>query len=357
MTTVAYGDRVRQTTTTTGTGNLSLDPQPDIRWRTFVDELGTGDFIQYQIEVDGTGQWENGHAQIIPGTPDQLVRYQVMKTSAGNTLPIDLPAGTHIVTSGVNANLFAQLDFNLRNQIIAGDFHYEATDGFKIDPGNCTIDGLDHIWPTALAGPGVSGHTANTLHYVYLYNQAPGNDVPAVEVSTVAAALHPANRYWAKGADSSRRLIGFFSADIAGVVHPFIGARNDAQLTVFYEQNVGTLIWDGQSTAAWSEMPLFQKFAPVGTLEVTISVEMVFSAQNNANKIGIDPTDHGTGSVEQGIYRQAFNANKDVSIIEDSLVRMPIIKAAPALWTRNTNNNGSTDYIVTMDAATVNLRP
>lgn len=354
---VAYGDRVRQTTQSTGTGNLNLDAQPDIRWRTFAAEIGSADFIRYQIEVDGTSQWENGFAQIVTGTPDVLVRYLVTKTSAGNTLPIDLPAGNHQVTSGIDAGYFEDRDITIRNQITAGDYHYEPSNGFNIDPGSATIDGLFHIWTGAIAGPGATGHTPNTLHYVYLYNVAPGNQVPAVEVSTTAPALDPAQRYWAKGADATRRLFGMFRADAAGAVHVFFAIRNDAELTIYYDQNADTQIFDGQSLAAWSSVTNFAQFAGPGVFEARLSVSMLFSNQNNANRIGLNPTDNGTDPVDSGIYRQVFNASKDAAVIEDSNLIIPMLKDAPALWTRNENLNGTTDYQITIDSVSVNLRP
>lgn len=354
---VGYGNRVWQTTQTTGTGDLDLIVPSSIRWRSFAQEIGADSFMSYELEADGSGAWEIGFCQIVPGSPDRLVRYLVSQNSLGTQAPIDLPAGTHQITSGLHKSWFEIADYNTVSQLSGGDFNYDAVNGFKILSGSAMIGNFAHIWATTLIGPGATGYTANTAHCVYLYNNTPGDMTPLVEVSTLQPQMSPAYRYWNKAGDDSRRLIGFFRADSTGAIHEFVGLRNGSILTLYFTQTAETEIFDGQSTAAWSKIDPFGQFAPVGAFEVGFSVEMIFANQNNANKVGIHPADQTTDPVESGMYRQVFNASKDAALIEDSNIRLVLQNVTPVLYTRNENLNGNTDYVVNLDVVAVNLRP
>lgn len=355
----AYGNRVWQTTTTTGAGNLSLDPVNAPRWRSFADEIAAegGDYISYLIEVDGTGQWEFGAAQILPGSPDQLVRYFVEQNSDGTNIPLILSAGTHQVTSPMGKSWFRQVDIANRNLLSGGAFIYSAALGFEILPGVCSIGGFRFTWESTINGPGTGGYTPNTLYHVYLYSPTPEDSIPLYEVTTVGSVISLKYGYWHKIGDDGRRLIGWFRADSNGNVHSFVAIRNGSELTIFYDITTENEIWLGQSEAAWSRITSLDQFAPVGSFNIGFAVEMIFGNQNNANKIGIHPIDLGLSSVESGLYRQAFNANKDTAIIADSYRLLPLVKSAPELWTRNENYTGSTPYGITLDSVSVNLIP
>lgn len=90
-----HGELVLETSTTTGTGTLTLAGAVSGR-RTFAAGIGEGNTCAYSIEASN-GQKETGIGTVGSGT---LVRTTLKASSTGSKL--DLPAGTHYV--GVSAN-------------------------------------------------------------------------------------------------------------------------------------------------------------------------------------------------------------------------------------------------------------
>lgn len=79
-----YADRVKETTTTIGTGTYNLDGAA-IGFRTFVAGVGTGQVVTYACE-DGTN-WEIGEGTVTSGTPDTLSRTTILASSnSGNAV-------------------------------------------------------------------------------------------------------------------------------------------------------------------------------------------------------------------------------------------------------------------------------
>ncbi|TDK63566.1 hypothetical protein [Sapientia aquatica] len=73
-----YADRVRETTTTTGTGTYSLGGAVT-GFITFVSGVTTGQVVTYCAE-DGTN-WEVGEGTITSGAPDTLTRTTILASS------------------------------------------------------------------------------------------------------------------------------------------------------------------------------------------------------------------------------------------------------------------------------------
>lgn len=90
-----FADRVKETSTTTGTGNVTLAGAVT-GFRTFNAALGTDSFFGYCIEaVDGSGvpsgDWEVGMGRLSASTT--LVRVRVYSSSNANAL-VNFAAGT-----------------------------------------------------------------------------------------------------------------------------------------------------------------------------------------------------------------------------------------------------------------------
>lgn len=96
-------DFVRETSTTTGTGALSLGGAASSDFRTFVAALGDGSQCRYSIRNPGTGEWETGIGTITAGTPDTLSRDTVEASSNAGAL-VNFTAGTKDVTVSATAN-------------------------------------------------------------------------------------------------------------------------------------------------------------------------------------------------------------------------------------------------------------
>lgn len=85
-----YADRVKETTTTTGTGTYSLaGAEPG--FQTFVAGATTGSTVTYVVE-NGT-DWEVGEGVITDGSPDTLTRASIIASSNAGAA-VDWAAGT-----------------------------------------------------------------------------------------------------------------------------------------------------------------------------------------------------------------------------------------------------------------------
>jgi hypothetical protein len=101
-----FQDRVKDTSTTTGTGSITLSGTAPAGFRTFASAFATGNRVFYCIEaVDGsgnpTGDWEVGNGTLSAATT--LERTQVYASSTGTAL-INFSAGTKSVFCTIPAN-------------------------------------------------------------------------------------------------------------------------------------------------------------------------------------------------------------------------------------------------------------
>lgn len=98
-------DRVKETTTTTGTGNLTLAGAA-AQFRTFNAAFGLNAMFSYVI-VDADGvDWETGRGFLSASTT--MVRTVVTRSSNADAL-VNLSAGTHTVFSTVTEDSFENL--------------------------------------------------------------------------------------------------------------------------------------------------------------------------------------------------------------------------------------------------------
>ena len=93
---LVLNDRVKETTTTTGQGTISLGGAAT-GFETFVTGIGDTNTTYYIIVHESDGTWEIGIGTIGDASPDTLARTTVIDTSAGNTTKIDFAAGNKTV--------------------------------------------------------------------------------------------------------------------------------------------------------------------------------------------------------------------------------------------------------------------
>ena len=84
-------DRVKETSTTTGTGTFSL-AGAETGFETFVSGIGTGNTTYYSIVLDGTNEFEVGIGTVTDATPDTLSRDTVISSSNSDAL-VNFSAG------------------------------------------------------------------------------------------------------------------------------------------------------------------------------------------------------------------------------------------------------------------------
>ena len=90
---LVINDRVRETSTTSGTGTLNLAGAVT-GFRTFVDGIGNSNTTYYAIHEQGTNNWEVGIGTVTDATPDTLARTTVLDNSLGNTSKINFGSST-----------------------------------------------------------------------------------------------------------------------------------------------------------------------------------------------------------------------------------------------------------------------
>lgn len=110
-------DRVEQTTTTTGTGTLSLIAPTDASRRSYVEAAGSGGRGWYCIETLDQTQYEYGWGVVTAGTPDTLTRNPILSTNS-NAL-VNFPAGTKRVYCTLPATMASRI-VNVQSYTDAG---------------------------------------------------------------------------------------------------------------------------------------------------------------------------------------------------------------------------------------------
>jgi hypothetical protein len=85
-------DRVKETSTTTGTGTISL-AGAETGYESFVSGIGTTNTTYYAIELNSANEFEVGIGTVTDASPDTLSRDTVISSSNGDAL-VNFSAGT-----------------------------------------------------------------------------------------------------------------------------------------------------------------------------------------------------------------------------------------------------------------------
>ena len=89
---LVINDRVKETSTTTGTGTINL-AGAETGYESFVSGVGNGNTTYYAIELNTANEWEVGIGTITDATPDTLSRDTIISSSNGDAL-VNFSAGT-----------------------------------------------------------------------------------------------------------------------------------------------------------------------------------------------------------------------------------------------------------------------
>ena len=121
----ALNDRVKETSTTTGTGTFDL-AGAETGFESFVSGVGNGNQTYYAISNDGTNEFEVGIGTVTDATPDTLSRDTIISSSNSDAL-VDFSAGTKTVFCTLpasrtpSAGMTAQTFVNTHSQTISDD--------------------------------------------------------------------------------------------------------------------------------------------------------------------------------------------------------------------------------------------
>ena len=106
---LVINDRVKETSTTSGTGTLNLAGAVT-GFDTFVSGIGDTNTTYYAIFEQGTANWEVGLGTVGDATPDTLARTTVISNSLGNTDKISFGGETADVFCTMPATKTLYLD-------------------------------------------------------------------------------------------------------------------------------------------------------------------------------------------------------------------------------------------------------
>ena len=89
---LVINDRVKETSTTTGTGTFNL-AGAETGYESFVSGVGTGNTTYYAIELNSENEWEVGIGTVTSGSPDTLSRDTII-SSSNSDAAVNFSSGT-----------------------------------------------------------------------------------------------------------------------------------------------------------------------------------------------------------------------------------------------------------------------
>lgn len=125
---ITLANRVRETSTTTGTGTLSLAGTSS-GFQSFVAGIGTGKICYYTIEHQSANEWEVGYGTVTAGSPDTLSRTTVLASSNAGSL-VSFSAGAKFVFCSHPASKVVCADENGNVYLSDANINHGMTDVF-----------------------------------------------------------------------------------------------------------------------------------------------------------------------------------------------------------------------------------
>jgi hypothetical protein len=89
---LVINDRVKETSTSTGTGTINL-AGAETGYESFVSGVGNSNKTYYAIELNSLGEWEVGVGTVTSGSPDTLSRDTII-SSSNSDAAVNFSAGT-----------------------------------------------------------------------------------------------------------------------------------------------------------------------------------------------------------------------------------------------------------------------
>jgi hypothetical protein len=101
-----FDDRVKDTSTTTGTGDFTLAGSAPTGFRTFASVFTVGQRVRYAIVGQTGGEWEVGRGTLTASTT--LARTQVRRSSNGDAA-VNFSAGTKDVFCTIDGQFISRV--------------------------------------------------------------------------------------------------------------------------------------------------------------------------------------------------------------------------------------------------------
>jgi hypothetical protein len=161
---LVINDRVKETSTTTGTGTFDLGGAVT-GFETFVAGIATGNTTYYAIFLQGSTEWEVGLGTVTDATPDTLARTTVI-TSSNSDSAVNFSAGTKDVFCTLPASKAVYLDASGAAVGAISNVVEDTTPqlGGDLDVnGNAIVSASDGNIAINADGTGVVTMTANSI--------------------------------------------------------------------------------------------------------------------------------------------------------------------------------------------------
>ena len=143
-------DRVKETSTTTGTGTLNL-AGAETGYESFVSGIGTGNTTYYAIELNSANEFEVGIGTVTDASPDTLSRDTVISSSNSDN-KVDFSAGTKNVFCTLPAKRAMSPSMTATDYIVthATTLSQDQTIASGVLAGPVTITGTQTITGTVV---------------------------------------------------------------------------------------------------------------------------------------------------------------------------------------------------------------
>ena len=143
-------DRVKETSTTTGTGTLNL-AGAEQGYESFVSGIGTGNTTYYAIELNSAGEFEVGIGTVTDASPDTLSRTTIISSSNSDSL-VNFSAGTKNVFCTLPASRSMSPSMTATDYIVthATTLSQDQTIASGVLAGPVTITGTQTITGTVV---------------------------------------------------------------------------------------------------------------------------------------------------------------------------------------------------------------
>lgn len=224
---LVHADRVKETSTTTGTGTYSLAGAAT-GYRTFVAGVGNGNTCYY-VATDGT-DWEIGLGTVTDATPDTLARTRIYKSSNSNNA-VNWAAGTRDIFCSPVAEVIMNAapprghlwGLEMSNAADAANDITVANGVATDENGEVSIlltsaitKQLDAAWAvgTNAGGLNTGAKAANTWYEVHLIQRQDTGVVDVMFTTTANRATLPANY-------THQRRIGWIRTDATPSIRAF----------------------------------------------------------------------------------------------------------------------------------------
>jgi hypothetical protein len=162
---LTYFDRVRDVSTTTGTGIITVSGTAPQAYRTFSSVFVVSNILPVWVQHQTANEWEVGFYTY--SAANQLTR-TVVKDGTNGTSPVNFSAGTKDVVCGFLVSLIPEIILRQQRSVTAGPVTLIATD---------SILNLNLNTPTTINLPAASGRNGAPLTFKDVGAQAAANNI------------------------------------------------------------------------------------------------------------------------------------------------------------------------------------